>query len=257
MRLYVREFGSGAPFVMLHGLFGNGENWRSIARRFSDSFRILLPDLRNHGDSPHAPSLELEEMANDVVETADNLGVERFALLGHSLGGKVAMTVALRHPDRVQALVVVDIAPRAYKASHEAIVDGMQAVLNQSVTSRKEAYAVLAEYVPHASVRGFLLKSLTRAPTGEYRWKLNLKAIQSHYRSMIQWPIRKAVYSGPTLFVAGEQSGYVSPDRDADVIRDLFPNAVLEVIPKTGHWLHFEQPDELVRRLDVFFTRNI
>ncbi len=259
MILSAQELGNGPPIVILHGLFGEGDNWRAVANRLSERFRVVLLDLRNHGESGWEDEMGFAEMAEDVFDTMDYLGLEDVALLGHSLGGKVAMTVAAARPERLKALVVVDIAPREYAASHEQILKALQAVSNAHVSSRKEADTVLQDYISDAGVRAFLLKSLKRHPDGSYSWKMNIEAIQSEYQRMLRRPIGEgnAVYTGPTLFLGGERSDYLDRERDGDTIEAAFPAAEIEMIPDSGHWVHAEQPEDFLRRVDAFLTRSV
>ncbi len=253
MQLYLHELGTGPPLMIVHGLFGHGENWRSPARKLGERFRVILPDLRNHGDSPWSATMSITEMAQDLFDTADALGLGPVRLLGHSLGGKVAMAAALRDPERVEALVVADMAPRSYQPSHQEILRGMQAVAERGVGSRREADELLSEHVPHQLVRGFLLKSLRQDRDGRYRWKINLQAIQSEYRDLLGWPLGDREYGRAVLFLGGKESDYLVRERDQEAIRIQFPNASIETISKAGHWLHVEQPQAFLERLNAFF----
>ncbi len=259
MILAAQQLGSGPPIVILHGLFGEGDNWRSVAKHFSERFQVVSLDLRNHGASGWSDEMGFAEMAGDVFETVDHLGLEGFTVLGHSLGGKVAMTAAATQPERIRALVVVDIAPREYRASHEQILTAMTAVSNAEISSRKEADAALLEHIPDAGVRAFLLKSLKRRPDGTYGWKMNLEAIQSEYKRILKRPagIEAAVFNGATLFLGAERSDYLDPARDGDAIKTAFPAAEIEMISESGHWVHAERPEEFLRRVDAFLTRSV
>ena len=181
MLLNYRERGSGSAVVLMHGMFGSLGNLGSVARALSENFRTLNVDLRNHGKSPHDPLMDLPSMAADVVAMLDFLGVERAALFGHSLGGKVAMQAALSYPKRVAKLVVADIAPVRYVQSQSPIIEALGVIAQSEIGDRKEADRILARYESDLGVRGFLLQNLLRGEDGKYRLRLNLSAIGAHY----------------------------------------------------------------------------
>ncbi|MFP4066753.1 MAG: alpha/beta fold hydrolase [Spirochaetaceae bacterium] len=235
-----QELGSGVPLVVLHGLFGSGDNWRSSARVFSRKARVVLVDMPNHGMSPHTDDMRYPSMAESVRGLIEELGLGGSFVLGHSMGGKAAMALALRHPEIVRGLVVVDIAPRDYPPGHLEIIAGMQEVATVSPSSRAEADRILARRVPNSAIRAFLLKSLVRGGDGGYRWALNIDAIASCYEHLTSWPSLQGHYEGPALFIAGGRSSYVGPE-DTPEIERLFPRARLESIDNAGHWLHVEQ----------------
>ena len=248
-----------APLLILHGLFGSSDNWQSQARALAEdgpvARTVIVPDLPNHGDSLHIETFSYPELADLLWEVLP-LIVPRdtpLELLGHSMGGKIAMAMALRQPMRVSRLVVVDIAPVRYSPRHKAILEGMQAVARAAPGSRGEAERILAEHIPEKPVRLFLLKSLVpgggaadRAggQTGgdAYRWKLNLDGIRRCYDSISDWPLDPGVvapYTGPTLFIRGGLSPYITGEGEA-AIGPLFPQARIKTIPQAGHWVHAE-----------------
>lgn len=244
-----RISGQGEPLILLHGLFGSLENLGGIARRLEDGWQIHALDERNHGSSPHTDDMDYPAMAEDVVAYLDARGIEKASLLGHSMGGKVAMQVALKHPERVQSLIVADISPVTYKAHHDAILEGMQQMDLRGVKSRTEADARLAEFVEMAGVRQFLLKNLERIPAQEqvddevtFRWRLNLPVIDACYGKLAAAPEGHGPFEGPVLFIKGADSAYIQ-EKHRDTIRTLFPGAELKIIEGTGHWLHAEKPD--------------
>lgn len=244
-----RISGEGEPLILLHGLFGSLENLGGVARRLEDNWQIHALDQRNHGSSPHTATMDYPAMAADVVAYLDAKGIDKACILGHSMGGKVAMQVALSHPERVQAVIVADIAPVSYHPRHDAVLDGMKNLDLRGVKSRKEADARLAEFVEIAGVRQFLLKNLERIPADAqtdddliFRWRLNLPVIDACYQNLADAPDGKGPYEGPVLFIKGADSAYIQ-EKHQDTIRRLFPKAELKVIEGTGHWLHAEKAD--------------
>lgn len=244
-----RISGQGEPLILLHGLFGSLENLGGVARRLEDSWQIHALDQRNHGSSPHTEEMNYPAMASDVVAYMDAKGIEKARLLGHSMGGKVAMQVALSYPERVQATIVADIAPVTYPPRHDAILDGMKSLDLRGVKSRTEADARLAEYVETPGVRQFLLKNLERIPKDKsdqddllFRWRLNLPVIDASYTNLAAAPEGEGPHEGDVLFIKGADSAYIQ-EKHQDTIQSLFPRAELKIIEGTGHWLHAEKAD--------------
>lgn len=242
IRLAVTEYGTGPPVAILHGLFGSGRNWRSIAQQLSGRHRVLTFDLRNHGASPWAAGMSYREMVEDVRATLQARGIERAAWLGHSMGGKAAMLAALLYPGEVDRLVVVDIAPAPRAPTLLANVRAMRAVDLRSITRRGEVDVRLAEAIPDSAERAFLLQNLI-IEDGTARWRLNLEAIEREFSEIAGFPHLPAgtAYSGPALFVAGTSSDHIRPEHKP-VIRQLFPQARITQIEGAGHWVHAEQP---------------
>lgn len=244
--LYSRETGSGDPLLILHGLLGASGNWRTLSRNvFGERFRTITPDIRNHGRSPHADEFSYEVVTADLIRLLDDLDIGSAHILGHSMGGKAAMHLALTHPDRVDRLIVADIAPRAYEPGHVHIFEALAGIDPGSYEDRSAIDDALAEHLQSIPVRQFLLKNLTR-DGDEYAWKMNLDAIRASYENIIGAVDVDGVFEGPTLFVGGANSNYVSED-DLPGIRRLFPAAELVMLPGAGHWLHAEKPDEFSR----------
>ncbi|WP_372965068.1 alpha/beta fold hydrolase [Marinobacter sp.] len=256
-----RISGQGEPLILLHGLFGSLENLGGIARRLEDSWQIHALDQRNHGSSPHTSEMNYPAMAADVVAYMDSKGIDKASVLGHSMGGKVAMQVALSYPERVQSIIVADIAPVTYPPRHDAILEGMKKLDLHGVASRNAADARLAEYVEIVGVRQFLLKNLERIPEGErtqddlmFRWRLNLPVIDAAYRNLAAAPEGSGPYEGKVLFIKGADSAYIQ-DKHQNTIRTLFPGAELKVIEGTGHWLHAEKADTFAALCRRFLER--
>jgi esterase len=231
--------------VILHGLFGSSDNWLTQARLLSqEGYRVYTVDLANHGLSPHTDSFDYQSMVAHVVEFLDVHQLNNVVLIGHSMGGKVSMNLALTYGDRIQKLIVVDMAPRAYNLEHYVIVDGLNAVKIKEITSRQEADAQLAAYVPEADVRQFLLKNLQRTAENGFEWKINLPLITKELSNIGLDLYADGVFDKPALFIRGERSNYVR-DEDINHIHELFPLAVIETLP-TGHWVQAEKPQEFV-----------
>ncbi|MEL7162770.1 MAG: alpha/beta fold hydrolase [Bacteroidota bacterium] len=250
--LHHKTFGEGPALVILHGLFGMLDNWQTLARKWADRHRVVLLDLRNHGRSPHEPEMDYSLMARDVAETLEALEVDVCDLLGHSMGGKVAMQLALDYPELVRKLIVVDIAPRRYAPGHTTIFAALEALDPATVTDRKEAAAQMTDYVSDPGIQLFLLKNLTRRLEGGFRWRMNLPVIAAHYDKLIG-PVGNLgdSFPGPTLFIRGGNSGYVK-DEDLDFIRALFPAADLITVVGAGHWVHAERPKQLMDTVNEF-----
>ncbi len=257
-----RITGEGAPLILLHGLFGSLENLGGIARRLQDDWQIHALDQRNHGSSPHTETMDYPAMASDVMAYMDRQGIDKACILGHSMGGKVAMQVALQAPARVERVIVADIAPVSYKPRHDAILEGLKSIDLNAVASRQDADQRLAEQVDALATRQFLLKNLERVPRDEqseggplFRWRLNLPVIDACYGNLSQAPEGDGPYQGPVLFLKGADSAYIQ-EKHRESIQQLFPAAELRVIQDTGHWLHAEKPDTFAALCRRFLAGN-
>lgn len=240
---------AGRPLVILHGLFGTLDNWQTLARRWADAgLRVVSVDLRNHGRSFHAPAHSYTLMAQDVLALLDHLALDpaRLTLLGHSMGGKVAMQLALTHPARLAQLVVLDIAPRFSDMEHQDdIVAGLQAVNLATIQTRQQAEAALAQHIPQPSVRQFLLKNLYRRDDNSFAWRINLPALVASLAAIGEEIGAAQPFLKPTLFVRGGKSDYITPADKLHGIPALFPNSQVVTVPDAGHWVHAEKPDEV------------
>jgi pimeloyl-ACP methyl ester carboxylesterase len=254
--LVATESGDGKPVAILHGLFGAGRNWTGIARRLAARYRVIAFDLRNHGASGWADTMGYAEMAEDVRVAMLARGHHRYALLGHSMGGKVAMTAALADAAAINRLIVVDIAPVAYAIPYRTYLQAMRRLDLAAVTRRGDADRRLAETVPDRAERGFLLQSLVFADGGP-RWQLNLAALESAMPTLAGFPALPPTktYEGPTLFIAGGKSGYLRPEHEA-AVRSRFPNARLTRIDDAGHWVHVERADAFLSLAEAFLARG-
>lgn len=252
LTLHASSAGKGPSLILLHGLFGAGDNLGGVRRRLQHRFRVHSLDLRNHGQSPHADSMSYPEMAADVAAWMADNGLASAAMLGHSMGGKVAMELALSAPDRVERLIVADIAPVAYAPHHEGILEGMQALATESLASRKEADQALSAFIEDGRVRQFLLTNLVPASTG-FRWRLNVPGLISCYPQIMAAPRASGPYTGPVLFLKGGDSDYIDKTCQ-EPTEKRFPGAQLRVVPGAGHWLHAEKPDLFARLCERFLS---
>lgn len=227
--------------VVLHGLLGSLENWSTFARSQAEQRCVIAVDLRNHGDSPALTGMAYRDMAQDVVTVLDALAVTECDLMGHSMGGKVAMFLALHHPARVRRLIVVDIAPKAYPPRHQALLQTMVSMPVATLRSRKQADEWLSAVVKHPMERGFLLKNLGRDANGAFYWQCNLAEIVRHYLTISAFPALPLQYAAPTLFVRGGQSDYIATE-DMPLLQAQFPQAQLITIADAGHLPHVQTP---------------
>lgn len=252
MRLHYREFGQGRPLMILHGLFGSSRNWQSLARSLAANYRVITPDLRNHGQSPHADSMPYQAMAADISALARRLRLKDTLLLGHSMGGKVAMSAMLTEPDRFKACVIADIAPVSYAHDFSALAEAMHRLPLAGLKDRNMAEARLAATIDNAALRSVILQNLVRAGDG-WRWRINLAGIRSQLAALRGFPPALAGQSSaaPSLFIGGAESDYAI-DRDRAAILRHFPNAQIKMIAGAGHWLHADQPAEFLRELSAF-----
>ncbi|QCX28032.1 alpha/beta fold hydrolase [Nocardioides jishulii] len=247
----------GSPLVFCHGLFGQGRNWTQIGKQFAQDHRVLLVDLPNHGQSPWTEQVDLVEDADRLADQLRPLGP--VALVGHSMGGKVAMLTALRHPEVVERLVVVDISPVTYRHLGEfsGYIDAMKAIDLGQLERRDQADAALQEAVPSRGVRGFLLQNLRRDADGRWAWVANLDALRKHLADIGGWPDEWTEgvepYEGPVLWIAGADSHYVKEEY-APAMEALFPRVRRVTIKNAGHWVHSERPDVFVEVLERFVS---
>ncbi|MBX2891535.1 MAG: alpha/beta fold hydrolase [Saprospiraceae bacterium] len=252
MELYYREFGQGSPVIILHGLFGFSDNWQTIAKGLADHHLVVTPDLRNHGRSPHLPQHSYPEMAEDMKAFMEARWMFSAAVVGHSMGGKVAMQLALTHPDMVERLVVVDMAPGLAEDNHSYIFEALLGMDLSKMKTRQEADSYLSERIKDVGTRQFLLKNITREHDGTFAWKMNLPALHRHFDDILA-PVHPdaSAFDKPTLFVRGSRSNYIK-DADFPLIKSLFPQADVVTVADAGHWVHADKPKELLEILKAF-----
>jgi len=240
--LHSNIIGEGKPLLILHGFLGSGDNWKTFAKKWAEKGRsVHLLDARNHGKSFHNDEFSYEIMSQDVIDYADDQGIEKFDLLGHSMGGKTAQFVAQQFPERVDRLIVVDIASKAYPPHHTEILEALSEVDEQQFQSRKEAEEFLMPLFPEIGLRQFLLKNLERTDEGVLSVKCNLSLFRSHPERIGKALPEAPKIHTPALFIRGLESSYIE-DVDLTSLQRQYPNFELVSIPNAGHWLHAEQP---------------
>ncbi len=239
------------PLLIVHGLFGSGRNWGVIARRLADLRDVTVVDMRNHGDSPHLPTQTYADMAADLAEVAQAMGGP-IDVLGHSMGGKASMMLALTRPALVHSLVVADIAPVAYGHDQTQHIHAMRSLDLSGTPTRAEIDRRLALTVPDAGLRAFFLQSLDLRATPP-RWRLNFDVLEAEMPNIVGWPQVSGQYDGRTLFLTGSESSYVKPEYRDDILA-LFPHARFAKLPGAGHWLHAEKPREFEETVRVFLA---
>ncbi len=237
------------PLLIAHGLFGSARNWRAIAGRLGSEREVITVDMRNHGESPRAGSQGYEEMAGDLAEVIAAHGACA-DVLGHSMGGKAAMALALTRPEKVRKLIVADISPVPYPHSHDGLIEAMRALDPSAFATRAEADAALARHVEDPAIRAFLLQSLDLKGR---RWKINLEVLAREMGRITGWPDFTGAFEGPTLFIAGGNSDYIRPAHRA-ATKAQFPNARFVKIPGAGHWLHAEKPEAFSETVRTFLN---
>ncbi|MGI9525575.1 MAG: alpha/beta fold hydrolase [Weeksellaceae bacterium] len=227
--------------IIVHGLFGQLDNWNTLGKKFADHFTTHLVDLRNHGRSFHHSDTTHASMADDLVAYLKEYNINNASFIGHSLGGKVVMNLALRNPELVDKLIVADMAPKTYPPHHQDIIAGLKNVDFTKVETRSDVEPFMQEYIKNQSVRQFLLKNVYRADDGTYAFRFNLNALSENYDDLVSSSLPNARFDKPTLFLKGEKSDYIT-SQDKPVIETYFSQAQIDIIPNAGHWLHAENP---------------
>lgn len=262
MKLFYRKIGEGRPLIILHGLFGQSDNWNSFGKQFADKgFAVYLVDMRNHGLSPHSDVWNYQAMSDDILELINDNDLTKdgkIILLGHSMGGKTAMQFALQHPELLDKLIIVDVAPKHYPPHHQDVISGLNAVDLNKLKSRKEAEVILSKYIDDFGTKQFLLKNLYWKENTEdialppnFAWRFNLKLIGKKINEISEAIPLNAVCLTPALFIRGAKSNYIL-DEDVKLINKKFPNSTLETIADAGHWVHVEQPKEFFENVIGF-----
>ncbi|MFL2583441.1 MAG: alpha/beta fold hydrolase [Gammaproteobacteria bacterium] len=248
MNLYYECSGKGEPIMILHGLFGSGRNWSAIAKILSQEFEVFVVDLRNHGKSPHAPTMSYSDMANDVNSLITKLSIAGLTLIGHSMGGKVAMKAALSKPDLIDELIIVDIAPVAYPDCYTDILNAINNMPDEKLCSRSSADSYLATRITDKATRQFILQNLIFVE-GKLKWRLNVVALINEMKTIVGWePAPAGSFPKPSSFVSGEHSSRVT-DTNKAIIAAHFPGYNHYLVTGAGHWPHTEAPEEFVRIL--------
>ena len=246
--------GQGAPLIILHGFLGMGDNWRSMARLLDGDFEVHLLDQRNHGRSFHTDDFSYELMVSDLLDYIEHHKLGQVHLLGHSMGGKTAMLFAVNKPEMVLSLMVADIAPRFYPQHHQNILEALTEIEFDKISSRNEIDESFKKHISEFGIRQFLLKNVYRKTKSEFDYRFNLKALVNNIDEIGVSLPTGAVFMGKTLFLKGENSGYIA-NSDEKLIRTHFPKAKITIISKAGHWLHAENQQEFFESV-VEFIRN-
>lgn len=252
MRLNFQAQGHGRPLIILHGFLGSSDNWRSMSKRLSSHFTVYCLDLRNHGQSPHSDTMDYPMMAADLREFVEAQSMTQAFLLGHSMGGKVAMQFAGQYPERVEKLVIVDIAPKAYPPMHQSLLAALRAVDLSAAKNFSDIDAALSGPIPEAAVRQFLMKNLTRDYRG-FRWRIALDAIMQNYGALTQAVVVERPFNKPACFIRAGRSNFVA-DEDAALIRKAFPQVKIATIAHAGHWVHIDAADEFYKTVTSFLA---
>ena len=254
MKLHYRIVGEeGFPLVILHGFFGFSDNWQTHAKKLSSYFKVILVDLRNHGHSPWSDNFSYSLMVEDVSDVLSTLQIHKCILLGHSMGGKVAMHFAQKYPEKLEKLIVVDIGIKAYPMHHQHILEGIHAIDTNQLKSRKEAEEILEKYIDSDGVRQFLLKNLYWKDKGKLDWRMNIKVLVAQMQEILS-AVPVQIVKTPTLFIRGELSNYIL-DEDFQEIQDVFPDSDILTIENAGHWVHAEAPEIFINEVLNFTLR--
>ena len=254
MTLHHQIQGDGAPLMILHGLFGSSDNWRNTATQLSEGRKVISVDLPNHGRSPHTDNVSYQAMADAVANLIKELGLKRVDILGHSIGGKVAMTLTANYPEQVQSLIVVDMAPKRYPDRHSDIFDALLAVDLPKLTRRSEADVVLAKTIFNKAIRQFLLMNLVKR-NEQLKWQLNLTVLAQQYPKLIEAVCEGISIKRSSLFIRGALSDYIEDD-DVTLIKQQFSDTNIVTIEKAGHWVHAEKPDEFLSTVEAFLRHD-
>ncbi len=254
MKLFYRKFGEGQPFLILHGLFGQSDNWNTLAKQISEQgYEVYAVDQRNHGLSPHSTIWNYESMSDDIAELIADLQLKNSILLGHSMGGKTAMQFALTHSALLDKLIVADMAPRYYAPHHQAVLQGLLAVDFKIVKTRKEAEHILSQHIDDNGTRQFLLKNIYWKKDDEMDWRFNLDVISKQIENVGEGIDTASSCDIPSLFIRGEKSDYIL-DSDVKEIKEIFPRSYMETILDSGHWIHAEQPKLFLKCIMDFIS---
>lgn len=252
--LHSKILGQGSPLLILHGFLGMADNWKTLGTKYAENgFEVHLMDLRNHGRSFHCEDFTYELMVKDILAYVESKNLNKINVLGHSMGGKVAMLFATTHPDKVERLLVADIAPKFYPAHHHRIIEGLNALDFSEISSRTEADEKLAEYLSDRGVRQFLLKNLYWKTKEQLGLRINLEVLSNAQEEIGEPLPSTSSFEGKTLFLRGSKSEYIHPDDKGEILR-YFPKASIATIDNAGHWLHAENPTQFFEKSMAFLT---
>ena len=257
MELFYRQFGEGRPLIILHGIFGISDNWVSFGKKMAaQGYHVYIPDQRNHGRSPHHSAFNYYALTEDLLEFIEDQNIREPVILGHSMGGKVAMRFTLENPTSVRALVVVDTSLRTYvsHSQHRELIDAMKSVDFKKLTSRQEVGTNLRGRIESARIRQFLMKNLFWKEKGLLAWRINLDAIDLNLESMYDGVFYSTIYKNPVLFIRGGRSDYIT-EEDIPVIKKSFPNADVITIAEGTHWVHADAPTGFYHAVSGFLKR--
>ncbi|AFU68536.1 acyl-CoA esterase, alpha/beta hydrolase family [Psychroflexus torquis ATCC 700755] len=256
MKLHSKIKGKGKPLIILHGFLGMGDNWKTLANAYDkEGFEVHLVDQRNHGRSPHDTAFSYELMAEDLKEYLEDKYLEKVSIIGHSMGGKVAMRFATLHPESLNKLIIVDIAPKYYPQHHQQILEGLTQVSKAKLTSRSDADELLAKYISLKAVRQFLLKNLYWKTQDELNLRINLQALKDNIEEVGKGLPQNSKYAGETLFLKGGNSDYIQEEDEKDTASH-FENFEMKVIKNSGHWVHAEKREDFLQASLEFLKTN-
>lgn len=271
MNLFFRQEGEGFPIVIVHGLYGSSDNWLTVGKKLSTRYRVYMIDQRNHGHSPKSEEHSYELMKEDLAAFFEQHRIEKAMLLGHSMGGKVAMSFAADYPEKIEKLIIADIAPKDYFLLndesqyylHSNILRAMLEIDFSEMKSRKEVEAYLNERIDSDAIVQFLLKNVHRRKEDHrFEWRLNVRVLYDNLDEIVRgvnerwFEDRLPIFNYPVLFIKGEKSNYIRPE-DYKTIQRIYPDALIKVIPDAGHWLHAEQPQKFMEVLETFLDQKV
>jgi esterase len=260
MKLFCRKYGNGPPLIILHGLYGSSDNWVTIAKNLSDTFTVYLPDQRNHGQSPHSNKQDYDSMRDDLFELVNDLSLRKFFLAGHSMGGKTAISFALKWPEMLNGLLIADISPfesenviNPVYTEHLNILNAILSTDLQKITSRGQADNILKDKIPSEKIRGLILKNLERVGDNKFEWKINAQALLNNLGKIMDGVERQTVMGQqitgfPVIFLKGGDSDYI-PRSDFRDIEKIFPAVEIIEVPGAGHWIQVDKPEEVVKNI--------
>jgi esterase len=263
MKLFFRKYGTGPPLIILHGLYGSSDNWVTIAKRLSENFTVYLPDQRNHGQSPHSEIHDYGSMSMDLLDLTREIKINKFFLAGHSMGGKVAINFAMKWPEKINSLIVIDISPflasrreGKFYDEHRHILESVLSIDLSKIASRTEAEISLASRIESERTRSFIMKNLQRRGENKFGWKMNVTSLSDNLGNIFDGLPRpdketESVTGFPVTFIKGEDSEYL-PMAELSAIKKLFPAAEMITVKNAGHWVHAEKPEAII---DIFLRQ--